>query len=170
MKTSRVLITSLVLIAVGASAQAAQKSELAKQIQKRYALMDSLTLKGDYEKVIDMFLKSVTSNFVAIDTLGSKVNAAITAGEMKKNFGIFDELLVSKNVIQGERIKGREHIFTVKGTYKGVIGKKKDVYAGYTISEDTWQKTIGGWKYKRSRVIKEFNTKNGKPIRQTASQ
>ncbi|HLO98958.1 MAG TPA: hypothetical protein VK171_10220, partial [Fimbriimonas sp.] len=166
----RVLITSLVLAAVGASAQAAQKSELAKQIQKRYAVMDALTLKGDYEKVIDMFLKSVTSNFVAIDIMGNKVNAAITAGEMKRNFGFLDELLESKNQILGERIKGREHIFTVKGSYKGKGGKKGDVYAGYTISEDTWQKTIAGWKYKRTRVLKEFNTKNGVPIKATANQ
>lgn len=170
MKTPTVLITTLVLATVGASAHAAQKSELAKQIQKRYAVMDSLTLKGEYEKVIDMFLKSVTSNFVFIDLFGSKVNAAITAGEMKRNFGTFDELLASKNVILNERVKGREHIFTVKGSYKAVAGKKKDVYSGYTISEDTWQKTIAGWKYKRTRIIKEFNTKNGKPIRQTSSQ
>lgn len=165
MNTSRVLTIVTALTVLTVSANAGQKSALAKQIQQRYSKMDALAMKGDHEKVIDMFLSSVTSNFRATDLMGNEVNAAITAGEMKKNFGIFDELLQSKNVILGEKIKGREHTFTVKGSYKGVIGKKKDVYAGYTISEDTWQKTIGGWKYKRSRVVKEFNTKNGKPVK-----
>ena len=159
-KFARLLIPVLTLtIASTTMAQA----DVRTQLQANYDKISRLSLKKDKVRLAKVIRTNAASNFEFIDALQNSLDLGATVRQNTEQLEKVSTFNSSSNKIVSVKIVGRDLVCTVKTDYDLFVDQKKTLRVkGSCVSEDTWIKTLKGWKIKRSKVVKETAFQNGK--------
>jgi hypothetical protein len=162
MKTARIVIilTTTLLVSAGYG-QATVRATL----QSNYDKISQLSAKKDKVALERLIRKNASSSFEFIDSMRNTLDISATVRQNTEQISKVRKFISNSNKIIGVKANGPDLICTVKTTYDILIGfDGKARVKGTSISQDTWTKTLKGWKIRRSKVIKESAYQNGKLI------
>lgn len=150
---------------ISLSALSFAESDARLVIQANYDKISRLSIKKDAKRLEKLTKKNASSCFVFIDAMESTMDLASTLGQNREQLARIHKFNKNSNKIVGIRKVGTDLICTVQTNYDVYLdsmGKKRVV--GTSISQDTWIKTISGWKIRTSKIVKESSTLNGVPM------
>lgn len=158
------IAASLVLFSVaslGFSQPDAQKT-----LQSQYDRISALSMKKDKVKLEKMIRKNASSEFEYIDSMKNSLDLAATVRQNTEQLNGVYKFNSNENKIIGMKKVGNSYVCTIRTTYDVFAdSKKKNRVQGVSLSQDTWIKTIAGWKIRKSQILKATATNNGKPIK-----
>ena len=158
-------ISSFLLLAPIASCALAQNARTT--IQSKYDNLAKLSIKRDRKNLEKAMRTNVTSGFEFIDAFQNSLDIEATVRQNTEQIAKVVKFNSNTNKIIGIKQVGKDLVCTVKSSYDALFASKqsKAHFQGVVISEDTWTKTILGWKMRRSKTVKETAMKNGQPFK-----
>jgi hypothetical protein len=152
---NKIVLTATMLVVV-AGAQARQ--ELRQEIQRRYDTIAKVAV-ADPQQMINEAARFLTSDFQWVETAGSEYNREFYIGIQTKLAGQISKVFAAKNEIVSYRESGIYVICRVKSSqlYRRK-GFSSDRHSAVSVTDDTWVKTIHGWKMYRSVGIRDSDT------------
>lgn len=162
MKTIRIL--SLVLIAAFGG-QSFARSNPRVLIQANYDNISKLSMTREKKKLERLARKNASTSFQYVDAMRNSLDIAATIRQNNEQLSLVYKFNSNSNKIIGVKHIGNDLMLTVKTTYDVYMDpdlKKRVV--GTTVSQDTWIKTLKGWKIRKSKIMKESAMLNGNRI------
>ena len=159
---ARILLSALAATMVSSSFG---KDDPITTLQAHYNKISQLSIKKDPIHLAALIRKNASSSFEFIDSMRNSLDLGATVRQNTEQLGKVRKFNADSNKIIGAKAKGYDMIVTVKSSYDILLkaGQESRV-TGSSISEDTWTKTMSGWKIKRSRILKESAFQDGKPL------
>ena len=162
MKSLRHLLPVLTLFA---AASAFSQNDARSIIQLNYDKISRLSIKKDKVNLERVIRKNASSEFTYIDSMKNELDLSATVRQNTEQIERVHKFISDTNKIVGVKAKGYDLVCTIQTSYDVFLDAAgKDRIKGVSISQDTWTKTLTGWKIKRSVVMKESTTQNGKPV------
>ena len=162
-KSAQILLPVLATIMVSHSFGQDNPTAL---LQAHYNKISHLSMKKDQIHLATLIRKSASSSFEFIDAMRNSLDLGATVRQNTEQLAKVRKFNADSNRIIGAKAKGYDLILTVKSSYDLFLKSGEDSRVmGTSISEDTWTKTMSGWKIKRSRIIKESAFQDGKPFK-----
>ncbi len=152
-KTTRALIATITIATVS---QSFAQVDARTAIQGNYDKVSRLSIKKDITRLEKTIRRNAASNFHTIDSMQNTLDLSATVRQNTDQLSKVAKFNSNTNKIVGIKAKGRDLVCTVQTNFDLIMSdKKKTRVTGNVVSEDTWIKTMKGWKIKQSKVVKE---------------
>ena len=162
-KFARLLIPVLALTIVRTSMA---QANVRTQIQANYDKISRLSMMKDMIQLAKVTRTNAASNFEYLDALQNSFDLDATVRQNAAQLERVSAFNFNSNTIIALKRLGRDLVCTLKTDYDLFLDPAKTRRVkGTCISEDTWIKTMKGWKIKRSKVVKETESQNGKILK-----
>jgi hypothetical protein len=156
----------LQILSLTVSAAAFSQNDARSIIQSNYDKISHLSIKMDKVNLERTIRKNASSQFKYIDSMKNELDLSATVRQNSEQLSKVHKFISDSNKIVGVREKGSDLVCTVKTSYDVYLDAGgADRIKGVSFSEDTWTKTLTGWKIKKTVVINESTTHNGKVVR-----
>ena len=163
MKSLRLLLPVLTLLP--ATNAFCQNSDPRSIIQSNYDKISRLSIKKDKLNLERLIRRNASSQFTYIDSMKNELDLSATVRQNTEQLSKVHKFMSDTNKIVGVKQNGHDLICTIKTSYDVFLDyKASNRVKGVSISQDTWTKTLTGWKIKRSVIILESTTQNEKPV------
>ena len=162
MKSSRIQ-TAILIFAI--SSLSFGQENVRSILQLKYDKITQLATKRDKRNLERVTRKNAASNFEYIDAMQNSLDLAATIRQNSEQLSRVYKFHANSNRITAIKNLGSRIVCTVKSDYDVITDpSEKNRIKGVSISEDSWTITMSGWKLKRSKIVKESSTMNGKPL------
>ena len=139
-------------------------------LQTHYDKISRFSINKDSAHLATLIRKNASSTFEYIDSMRNSLDLGATVRQNTGQLSKIRKFNADSNKIIGVKAKGYDLILTVKTIYDVFLNYSAGSrITGSSISEDTWTKTMSGWKIKQSRIIKESAFQDGKPLKQSVT-
>ena len=155
---------SLIVVSLSVSALGFGQSARVT-LQGRYDEISKLSIRKNKAGLSKVIRRNATSNFEFIDGMKNSLDIGATVRQNTEQIAGVYKFVSDTNRIVKIRQVGDDLVCTVKTNYDAFLDRRlQSRIQGVSISEDTWTKTIVGWKIKKSVVVKESAMKNGQVL------
>ncbi len=159
---TRILFPILILTFV---CSAFAQDDLRTKLQSNYDKVSRLSIRKDKVRLEKVIRTNAATNFEYIDAFKNSMDVGATVRQNTEQLERVATFNSNSNKIIGVKVNGHDIVCTVKTEYDIFLDSERTQRVkGVSISEDTWIKTLTGWKIKRSKVVKESAFQNGKPL------
>jgi len=131
-------------------------------IQAKYDKISQLSMTREKARLEKLTRKNASSCFVYVDSMRNSLDLNATIAQNNDQLSRIYKFNSNSNKIVGVKQVGPDLRLTVKTNYDVLLDESgKNRVKGTTISQDTWIKTLKGWKIRESKIMKESSSQNG---------
>ncbi len=162
MKNARTLCLLLPITIAGQALAQKQPRDI---IQANYDKISQLSMIREKGRLERLTRRNASSCFVYVDSMRNSLDLNATIAQNNEQLSRIFKFNSNSNKIIGLKQVGPDLQLTVKTNYDVLLDESgKNRVKGTTISQDTWIKTLKGWKIRESKILKESSSQNGKPL------
>ena len=167
MKNARTLCLILPIAIAGQAFAEKQPRDI---IQANYDKISQLSMTREKSRLEKLTRKNASSCFVYVDSMRNSLDLNATIAQNNDQLSRIYKFNSNSNKIIGVKEVGPDLRLTIKTNYDVHLDESgKNRVKGTTISQDTWIKTLNGWKIRESKILRESSSQNGKPINQISN-